>query len=113
MILCDFRGTCDPVACRRAFPVSRPGGAWSRTVSAITQLSPPDAPWLSDVAADGPNAIVVTWRTTPSTGWDWRLVPRPPGSPSITRVPASSPSGSSTPYRAHLGGVARPLTAAA
>ncbi len=38
------------------------GGAWSRTVSAITQLTPPDAPWLSDVAADGPNAIVVTWR---------------------------------------------------
>ena len=36
-------------------------GAWSRTVSAITQLTPPDAPSLTSVAADGPNAIVVTW----------------------------------------------------
>ena len=38
------------------------GGAWSRTVSAITQLTPPDAPSLSGVAADGPHAIVVSWR---------------------------------------------------
>ncbi len=38
------------------------GGAWSRTVSAITQLTPPDAPSLTGVDADGPNAIVVTWR---------------------------------------------------
>ena len=36
-------------------------GAWSRTVSAITQLTPPDAPSLSSVEADGPNAIVVSW----------------------------------------------------
>ncbi len=38
------------------------GGAWSRTVSAITQLTPPDAPSLTSVDADGPNAIMVTWR---------------------------------------------------
>ena len=38
------------------------GGAWSRTVSAITQLTPPDAPSLASVDADGPNAIMVTWR---------------------------------------------------
>ena len=37
------------------------GGAWSRSVSAITQLTPPDAPSLTSVEADGPNAIVVTW----------------------------------------------------
>ena len=36
-------------------------GAWSRTVSAITQLTPPDAPSIKSVEADGPNAIVVTW----------------------------------------------------
>ena len=38
------------------------GGAWSRAVSAITQLTPPDAPSLTGVDADGPNAIVVTWQ---------------------------------------------------
>ena len=37
------------------------GGAWSRSVSAMTQLTPPDAPSLTSVEADGPNAIVVTW----------------------------------------------------
>ena len=36
-------------------------GAWSRSVSAMTQLTPPDAPSLTSVEADGPNAIVVTW----------------------------------------------------
>ncbi len=36
-------------------------GAWSRTVSAITQLTPPDAPSLTSLEADGPNAIVVSW----------------------------------------------------
>ncbi len=36
-------------------------GAWSRTVSARTQLTPPTAPSLTGVEADGPNAIVVTW----------------------------------------------------
>ena len=36
-------------------------GAWSRAVSAITQLTPPDAPSLTNVEADGPNAIMVTW----------------------------------------------------
>ena len=36
-------------------------GAWSRTVSARTQLTPPIAPSLTGVAADGPNAIIVTW----------------------------------------------------
>ena len=36
-------------------------GEWSRAVSAITQLTPPDAPSLTSVEADGPNAIVVTW----------------------------------------------------
>ena len=36
-------------------------GAWSRTVSAITQLTPPFAPSITSVEADGPNAIVVTW----------------------------------------------------
>ena len=38
------------------------GGAWSRSVWAITQLTPPDAPSLTSVEADGPNAIVVTWQ---------------------------------------------------
>ena len=37
-------------------------GAWSRAVSAITQLTPPDAPSLTGVDADGPNAIVVAWQ---------------------------------------------------
>ena len=36
-------------------------GAWSRSVSAMTQLTPPDAPYLTSVEADGPNAIVLTW----------------------------------------------------
>ena len=36
-------------------------GGWSRSVSAITQLSPPVAPNLASAEADGPNAIVVTW----------------------------------------------------
>lgn len=36
-------------------------GAWSRSVSAMTQLTPPDAPSLTSVEADGPNAIVVSW----------------------------------------------------
>ena len=36
-------------------------GAWSRTVSARTQLTPPIAPTITGVNADGPNAIVVTW----------------------------------------------------
>ena len=36
-------------------------GAWSRSISAMTQLTPPDAPSLTSVEADGPNAIVVTW----------------------------------------------------
>ncbi len=36
-------------------------GDWSRSVSAITQLSPPSAPNLTSAEADGPNAIVVTW----------------------------------------------------
>ena len=36
-------------------------GAWSRTVSTTTQLTPPWAPTISSVEADGPNAIVVTW----------------------------------------------------
>ena len=36
-------------------------GAWSRSVSAITQLTPPSAPNLTSAEADGPNAIVVTW----------------------------------------------------
>ena len=37
------------------------GGAWSRSVSAMTQLTPPDAPSLTSVEADGPNAIIVSW----------------------------------------------------
>ena len=37
------------------------GGAWSRSVSAMTQLTPPNAPSLTSVEADGPNAIVVSW----------------------------------------------------
>ena len=37
-------------------------GAWSRTVSARTQLEPPTAPTITGVEADGPNAIVVTWQ---------------------------------------------------
>ena len=36
-------------------------GAWSRSVSSMTQLTPPDAPSLTSVEADGPNAIIVTW----------------------------------------------------
>ncbi len=36
-------------------------GAWSRVVSATTQIAPPNPPSLSGVTADGPNAIVVTW----------------------------------------------------
>ncbi len=36
-------------------------GGWSRSVSAITQLTPPSAPNLTGAEADGPNAIVVTW----------------------------------------------------
>ncbi len=36
-------------------------GAWSRTVSARTQLEPPPAPTLTSVEADGPNAILVSW----------------------------------------------------
>ena len=36
-------------------------GGWSKSVSAITQLTPPSAPNLASAEADGPNAIVVTW----------------------------------------------------
>ena len=36
-------------------------GAWSRSVSTMTQLTPPDAPSLTSVEADGPNAIIVSW----------------------------------------------------
>ena len=36
-------------------------GAWSSSVSTTTQLTPPWAPTISSVEADGPNAIVVTW----------------------------------------------------
>ena len=36
-------------------------GDWSRSVSAITQLTPPSAPNLTSAEADGPNAIAVTW----------------------------------------------------
>ena len=36
-------------------------GAWSRSVSAMTQLTPPVAPDLTGAEADGPNAIVITW----------------------------------------------------
>ena len=36
-------------------------GAWSGTVSAMTQLTPPMHPSLTRVEADGPNAILVAW----------------------------------------------------
>ena len=36
-------------------------GAWSRTVSATTQLMAPIAPTITSAEADGPNAIDVTW----------------------------------------------------
>ena len=54
--------------CQRAAPLPRKGGErrgqrghGRRSVSAITQLSPPAAPNLTGAEADGPNAIVVTW----------------------------------------------------
>ncbi len=40
---------------------SEGNGAWSRTVSARTQLDPPSPPSVTSVEADGPNAIEVTW----------------------------------------------------
>ena len=36
-------------------------GAWSSSISTTTQLTPPWAPSITSVEADGPNAIVVTW----------------------------------------------------
>ena len=61
----DYTDDSLPANTRRHYRVravnSVGGGAWSRSVSAITQLTPPDAPSLTSVEADGPNAIVVTW----------------------------------------------------
>ena len=62
----DYTDDSLPANTRRHYRVravnSAGGGAWSRSVSAITQLTPPDAPSLTSVEADGPNAIVVTWQ---------------------------------------------------
>jgi len=43
-------------------------GAWSRSVSAMTNLTPPNAPSISSAAADGPNAIIVTWEAAEPIG---------------------------------------------
>ena len=60
-----YTDTTLPANTRRYYRVravnSVGGGAWSRTVSSITQLTPPDAPSLTSVEPDGPNAIIVTW----------------------------------------------------